>query len=137
MTTIKKTTIYINLGEKTQVFQSPEDIPDSLRKKLLASTRGMNSATILIADRGGREEIRKVLRGESSALKSRLRNEYLRESVGDMAARTGEAVTDRLELSPATTDRRLGSNDWGWWQWGELLLPGAVGLALWLLFTWK
>lgn len=137
MTTIKKTTIYINLGEKTQVFQSPEDIPDSLRKKLLASTRGMNSATILIADRGGREEIRKVLRGETSALKSRLRNEYLRESVGEMGARTGEEVTDRLELSPAATDRRLGSKDWGWWQWGELLLPGAVGLALWLLFTWK
>lgn len=136
MTTIKKTTIYITLGDKTQVFQSPEDIPAVLRKKLLASTRGMNSATILIADRGGREEIRKVLRGEASALKSRLRNEYLRETVGGMAAQVGDEA--EVKLDPVIdSDRRMSWRDWGWMQWGELLLPGAVGLGLWLLFTLK
>lgn len=127
MTTIKRTTVYISLGSKTQVFRSPEEIPAPLRKQLVASTRGMNSATILIADRGGREEIRKVLNGEPSPLRSRLRADFLRRSLGQTAAPATASV------APA----RAGWRDWSWRQWGELLLPGAVGVALWMLFTWK
>ena len=124
MTTIKRTTVYISIGEKTEVFSAPEDIPAPLRKQLADSTRGMNSATILIADRGGRAEIRKILNGEPSPLKSRLRADFLKRSIGEAAP----AVSNP---GPAAFQR------WRWRQWAELLLPGAVGLGLWLLFTLK
>lgn len=115
------------MGEKTQVFRSPEEIPDALRKQLVASTRGMNSATILIADRGGRAEIRKILNGEPSPLKSRLRADFLKRGLGDKGAASNE---------PAGS-HHLSWRDWNWRQWAELVLPGMVGLGLWLLFTWK
>jgi hypothetical protein len=38
------------------------EVPQSLRKRLLKYTSGMNSATILIADRRGKEELAKAIR---------------------------------------------------------------------------
>jgi len=128
LTTIKRTTVYISMGDKTQVFRSPEDIPTALRKQLVASTRGMNSATIMIADRGGRAEIRKILNGEPSPLKSRLRADFLRRSLGGETTPVKEA---------AASTRVVSWRQWSWQQWGELLMPGLVGLGLWFLFTWK
>lgn len=127
MKTIKRTTVYISMGDKTQVFRSPDEIPTALRKQLVASTRGMNSATILIADRGGRAEIRKILNGEPSPLKSRLRADFLKRSLGDPVA--SRAV--------AASAPRASWRDWSWRQWAELLMPGLVGMGLWFLFTWK
>lgn len=129
MITIKRTTVYISMGDKTQVFRTPEDIPDSLRKQLVESTRGMNSATILIADRGGRAEIRKILNGEPSQLKGRLRSDYLKQKLGESAS---------IVPNPATAvSKGWSPRNWGWRQWAELILPGAIGLGFWLFFTWK
>lgn len=127
------------MGNKTQVFRSPDDIPSALRQQLAASTRGMNSATILIADRGGRAEIRKILNGEPSPLKSRLRADFLKRSLGDKAAPTAGTVGvsgsqprawnwNPFRGKPIQPNMRL---------WVELLLPGIVGVGLWLLFTWR
>ena len=127
MTTIKRTTVYISIGNKTEVFSAPEDIPAPLRKQLADSTRGMNSATILIADRGGRAEIRKILNGEPSPLKNRLRADFLKRGLADAAP--------AVKVPSATLGGILGNRRWR--QWAELLLPGAVGLGLWLLFTLK
>ena len=44
------------------VYRSMDEVPDSLRTKLLKSTNSPNSATILIADRRGRKEIAKAMR---------------------------------------------------------------------------
>jgi hypothetical protein len=44
------------------VYRSMEEVPHPLRTKLLKSTNGTNSATILIADRRGREEIARLMR---------------------------------------------------------------------------
>jgi len=43
-------------------YRSMEEIPHLLRSKLLKSTNSTNSATILIADRRGRQEIARVMR---------------------------------------------------------------------------
>lgn len=133
MTTIKRTTVYIAMGNTTQVFRAAEDMPAALRKKLATSTKGMNSATILIADRGGREEIRKILNGEPSALQSRLHPEYLKRTLGESAA---EADPEALRSAASLDDPyHLSWHRWGWRHWAELFLPGMVGVALWLLFT--
>src|SRR5256885_16975002 len=54
---IKTSTILIASGEKRTVYRSVEDVPDALKRQLIRSTNGLNSATIVIADRQGRKEI--------------------------------------------------------------------------------
>src|SRR3954464_7017744 len=69
--TLKTSTIFISKGDRTRVYHSVGEIPQGLRKELENSTNGFNSATILIADRRGREEVRRALKGMPSALRSR------------------------------------------------------------------
>src|SRR5215475_7567778 len=70
--TVKTSTIFIAKGGKTHVFRSVDDVPPRLRKELEESTNSFNSATILIADRRGREEIVRALNGMPSSLRTRL-----------------------------------------------------------------
>jgi hypothetical protein len=138
MPTIRKTTIYVATKEWTEVFASPKEIPGSLRREIVRSTRGMNSATILIADRGGREEIRKVLAGEPSALAGRLRGKYFRRAQKGVAAASAGATPPSRVRETAIWKRWIGQSSRANWRWiSDLLLPGAVGLGLWLLFTFR
>jgi hypothetical protein len=59
---VKTSTILISAGELQNVYRSVEEVPDSLKRQLLRSTSGLNSATIVIADREGRKEIAKAIR---------------------------------------------------------------------------
>ncbi len=72
--TARSSTIFIATGEETRVYRSVEDVPPPLRRKLVESTRGLNSATILIADKRGREELVRALQGRASEVQSRLAN---------------------------------------------------------------
>ena len=54
-------TVLISTGGADLVYRSVEEIPRGLRTRLLKSTSGWNSGTILIADRRGRKEIAKVV----------------------------------------------------------------------------
>jgi hypothetical protein len=60
--TLKTSTILISAGEDQNVYHSLDDVPDTLKRQLLRSTNGLNSATIVIADREGRREIAKAIR---------------------------------------------------------------------------
>jgi len=115
--TLKSSTIFISVGNKTEVYRSVADVPPSLRKKLEQSTNGINSATILIADRKGKEEIVRAIRGLPSNLRARI----------------ATSVSD--EIRPA----RPAVSRWAllWQDWAEFLLPAAIGVAVWLLFTAK
>src|SRR5712692_3949292 len=115
--TLKSSTIFISVGNKTEVYRSVEDVPPALRKKLDQSTNGINSATILIADRKGKEEIVRAIRGLPSSLRSRLTTSLRNE------ARKESRVPSRW---PAIVQ-----------DWAEILLPAAIGLAAWLLFSAK
>ena len=117
LVTLKSSTIFISVGNKTEVYHSVDDVPPPLRKKLEQSTNGINSATILIADRKGKEEIVRAIRGLPSNLRSRL------------------TTSLRNEAKPET--RVL--NRWAvlWQDWAELLLPAAIFFVMWGLFTLK
>ena len=54
-------TVLISSGGADLVYRSVEEIPPGLRTRLLESTGGRNSGTILIADRRGRQEIAKTV----------------------------------------------------------------------------
>lgn len=55
-------TVLISASGTDQVYRSVEEVPAGLRTRLLKSTNGANSATILIADRRGRQQIAKAMR---------------------------------------------------------------------------
>jgi hypothetical protein len=59
---VKTSTILISSGKRQNVYRSVEEVPDSLKQQLVKSTSGLNSATIVIADREGRKEIAKAIR---------------------------------------------------------------------------
>src|SRR3954447_6115527 len=113
--TAKSSTIYIAAGNGTQVFRSLAQVPPRLRQKLHETTQGRNSATILIADRQGREELVRALQGEPSRVQCRLA-----ESLRMRQSQAGAPAKARPHLSLLR-------------RWLELLLPLAIGASLWLL----
>ncbi len=117
--TVKTSTIFIAKGDKTQVFHSVNDVPAALRRELEESTNSFNSATILIADRKGREEIVRALNGLPSGLRSRLTT--------SLAAKPDTAPKNRLAA-------RYRFMAFARRNWAEITVPGAVGLIVWLAF---
>ncbi|HTP87359.1 MAG TPA: hypothetical protein VMJ34_10425 [Bryobacteraceae bacterium] len=115
--TIRSSTIFIAVGDETRVFRSVDEVPPALREKLQKTTNGLNSATILIADRRGREEIVRAIRGLPSGVRSRLAATLLHR---------GSRVR-RWRFSWRTLLRH----------WAEILLPGVIGLSVWLLLSMK
>ena len=60
--TFQTSSVLISTSGTERVYRSVEVVPAALRTRLLKSTNGANSATILIADRRGRQEIAKAMR---------------------------------------------------------------------------
>jgi hypothetical protein len=112
--TTRSSTIFIGIGDETRVYRSVDQVPPELRRKLRESTRSMNSATILIADKRGREELVRALQGRASDVRCRLA-----ESLH--AQRTSEQPPPAPPRSTFAVLRR----------WLEVLLPMAVGASLW------
>ena len=108
--TLKTSTIFISVGEKTRVYRSVDDVPPKLRRKLSESTNGLNSATILIADRNGREELVKAIQGRPSQLQSR----------------------NTRDPQPAEPDQSITRR-----YWPQMIGIGILGLSMWLLALWK
>lgn len=125
--TLKTSTIFIAKGGATRVYRSVAEIPHDLRRQLEDCTNGFNSATILIADRRGREEIRRALNGMPSTLRTRLASSLNPE---DRAAET-PAVSEELENnSPFALSDLLRRH------WMKLMLPVA-GLLAWVAAQYR
>lgn len=114
--TLKSSTIFISAGDKVKVYRSLDDVPSKLRKKLHETTNGINAATILIADRNGREEIVRAIQGLPNGIRTQAATEPESPEV-----EPGAEKHFRMEW-------RLGV---------ELLLPVVVGVLIWLAFTYK
>src|ERR1700679_2518305 len=82
---LKSSTILISAGDTDAVYRSVKEVPAPLRRKLLKSTNGLNSATILIADRKGREEIARAIRNLPSSLQRRFLKPFREEPDADTA----------------------------------------------------
>ena len=110
--TIKSSTIFISTGKRTKIYRSVADVPPMLRKRLEQSTSGINSATILIADRNGREELVRSIQGLPSGVQTRVG--------ANRRPKTGSTCPVGLW------------NDYR--HWIELAGIGILGLGIWLVF---
>ena len=143
--TIRQSTILISSGKRTSVYASLDQVPADLKRKLMASTSGANSATILLADRAGREEIVRALRGMPSHIQARLTSPKLPWSEAfarKHAAPPAIPPPARPQLSfPARPHRpswpvaTVAAVAWTRAHWPELLLPVGVALGLWALLN--
>jgi len=59
---VKSSAVLISSGKNVRLYRSVDDVPGRLRKRLIESTNGINSGTILIANRAGRDRILSALR---------------------------------------------------------------------------
>ncbi len=72
--TFHTSTVLISTRGEEWVCRTVEEVPPHLRRRLLKSTNGANSATILIADRRGRIEIARALKKLPASAQRRLRH---------------------------------------------------------------
>lgn len=139
--TIRQSTILIASGDRTNVYSSLDQVPDGLKRKLMNSTSGTNSATILLADRAGREEIVRALRGMPSHVQARIATPKVpwTEAFARKHANSTESATPCREIKTRTpTDLRSVTRQslkWARSHWPELLLPVGVAIGLWALLV--
>ena len=112
---MKSSTILISAGETDAVYRSVKEVPPPLRRKLLKSTNGLNSATILIADRRGREEITRAIQNLPSSLQRRFLRPFREEP---------ESTADWVLRPPAKKAIAC-------------LLVALSTLSIWFVFTHK
>ena len=101
--------VLIGDGEDVQSFPSVDSVPQTLRRKLQQTTQGANSATILIADKRGRQELVRALEQHPQ-------------------------LNTPVHPAPRTTPPPF-RQPFSWKTWAELLLPIALGASLWLYFS--
>jgi len=118
--TARTSIVFVATAETTRVYRSTAEVPPTLRKQLEETTGGSNSATILIADKRGREELVRALQGLPSAVQSRL--------ACTIQSKRAKANPPPVKVVSEARSVRF---------WLELSLPFAVGGLLWLLLSWK
>jgi hypothetical protein len=117
--TSRTSIVFVGTAEATRAYRSPAEVPPQLRKRLEETTAGANSATILIADRRGREELLRALQGLPSEVQSRL-------------ARTIQSRRTQADATRVPPAKKRAVRFWL-----ELTLPFVAGSLLWLLLSWK
>ena len=112
----KVSTIVVGAGSTVRTYRSLEEMPPAVQEQMDRALSGENSATLLIADERGRQEILNSLRGQESELDSRL--------ISALATRRKEqTVQPRWRLSTR-----------GWIELGVLSL---LAVFAWLLAAWR
>jgi len=53
---VKTSTVMIAAGDESNFYRSVQDVPESLRRRLIETTNSENSGMIVIADRAGKEQ---------------------------------------------------------------------------------
>jgi len=120
--TLRCATIFVTEGDDTVVYRSDEAIPDEVRMKLEQQSSA-GTATIFIANRGGRDELAKRLRGLPSRIQTRLEEKTpaFENTVEDLQVPTFHSVQSSDRLSMVMRN--------------GIILCCGLGLLAWLILT--
>lgn len=122
--TLRCSTIFVAEGGETHVFHSFSEMPTPMRRRISARTRGGASATIFIANRGGREELAKRLRGMPSRVRTRLE-----ESVPESPKRAPNPDPPAFTVLSAGAMPLIARH--------ALMLASGALLLSWLISSWR
>jgi hypothetical protein len=104
---LKTTVVHVCFKGASGVFRSAEAIPAKVKRQIAVTAKQGRSATILIADRNGKRELARAVRGRASR------------------------VALRLTRKPASKLQHLWAAGR---EWLDLIVLGLAGLLLWLAF---
>ncbi len=121
---MKTSSVMIAEGEEQTFYRSVRDVPEPLRSRLIESTHGANSGTIVIADRAGKDQITQVIARRENA-KERAAAREIEAPVVEPPAPAWHAFMDRSFLG-------LGLTVWA----GIFLFLCALSLII-SVFFWK
>ncbi len=112
---LKTSTILISADTTDAVYHSLDDVPEPLKKMLLQSTNSVNSGTILIADRGGKEQISSAIRNMPASTQKNIRESVPGSRLASLASQTAFG--------------------WPLRYWTGLLIVSIAGVLAWLIST--
>jgi hypothetical protein len=107
----RSSVIFVGTKDGVKSYKSYGQMPPALQENLASSFGKENTVTILIADRAGREELRRAIQSRSVA--------------ADRAPANGSTRALRQASAAATA--------WSGRTWLALLLPAAMAAVLWFL----
>jgi hypothetical protein len=89
---MKTSSVMISTGDEPTFYRSVQEVPEPLRSRLIESTHGSNSGTIVIADRAGKDQITQVIARRENARERKAMNKAMGKVMKD---------TDPIEGAPA------------------------------------
>lgn len=150
--TIRHSAILIGHGEdRIETYNSLDEVPAGLKRRLVESTLGRNSATLLIADERGRVHLAQTMekqRAADEATASLTSADFAAspiatstrfpwtEAIRRRESRPAERVLEGVERKTVEQMPRIRFDRvWLGEHWAELMVPVAVAGALWFLLT--
>ena len=109
---IKTSTVVIGTSKENSFYRSVNDVPEPMRRRLLETTNGENSATIVIADRAGKEQWTEIVAQREST----------------------EPQHPAVEPEPSAPERRRGIAGLSWAAWAGVLLFVAAAAMIGAVF---
>lgn len=122
---MRSSTIFVAEGDRTEVFRSMDEVPAEARERLLKSTSGAGAATIFIANKGGRRELARRLKGLPSRIRTRM------EPPSEAKAEAPKIAPPAVAPEPPKFISEIGQFRPAFRQ--ILLVTASAGLLVWLL----
>jgi hypothetical protein len=119
---IRTSAVMISADGEDRFYHSVQEVPEALRKRLMDSTAGDNSGTIVIADRAGKEQLTQALARRESARKEPAK------TFADVTVPEPVPVPQEETVEPAESLWRA-SLPWIAWLGFFLVLAAAAGLS--------
>jgi hypothetical protein len=130
---IRTSAVMISADGEDSFYHSVQEVPERLRKRLMDTTAGDNSGTIVIADRAGKEQLTQALaRRVDSAVSARPQPErpFADLTLPEDTEITTEAMTESFAVE------RKARLPWLAWVGFAAVLLGAAGMAAFFYLHW-
>jgi hypothetical protein len=121
---IRTSAVMISADGEDSFYHSVQEVPERLRKRLMDTTAGDNSGTIVIADRAGKEQLTQAL-----ARRAEARPQPSRPFADLSLPEPPEALPAAAAQPQPTVQSRLARVPWVAWAGFFAVLAGAAAIS--------